>query len=136
MEEPEQCLKVMPVGNCGAGTVIKPCGTRECVPCLYFSTHSEVCTGFKGVVMAKLPARSTFWPQLHRDVDGRARVVCKGDASGQLQGGKRHKPLRNPRSSPLSVFLNTFCSSLGFKGCGFVQGASWKHLLVHSQKTG
>ena len=35
-----QCLKVMPVGNCGAGNLSKPCGTRDCVPYRYFSTHS------------------------------------------------------------------------------------------------
>ena len=74
MEEPEQCLKVMPVGICGAGNIIKPCGTRECVPYLYFATHSEVSAGLKGVVTSKLPDRSTFWPETHRDVDGLAVV--------------------------------------------------------------
>ena len=41
-EGPEQCLKVMRVGNCGAGNVIKPCGTPNCFLYLYFSTYSAV----------------------------------------------------------------------------------------------
>ena len=60
-EEPEQCLKVMPVGNCGAGNLIKPCGTRNCVPYRCFSTHSAVLLGSTGVVLSKLPVGGTFW---------------------------------------------------------------------------
>ena len=79
-----------------------------------------------------LPSENTCWKGPSVNVSS---AVFKGDASGQLRGGKPHQTLRNPRLCPLSLFLNTFCSSLGFKGCGFVQVAGWRHLLVHSPKT-
>ena len=104
---PEQCLKVMAVGNCGAGNVIKPFGTQDCVPYLYFSTHSAVPLGSKGVVLSKVLVGSTFWSTPLKPVDGRSRAVFEGDASGQLRGGKSHQTLRNLRMCSLVALLNT-----------------------------